>query len=117
MMHIENILQVKAWKILTRPTNLELNISQQPFNFLKKTLKIPFPCANFLQTECIDLSKKNRENVPEIFAKSVLSRDTNTAIDSDGLPRLGQVVICLFYIRSYFLVQEQLWNSLYMYFH
>ncbi|RLN39277.1 hypothetical protein C2845_PM01G38370 [Panicum miliaceum] len=45
-----------------------------------------------LFTECIDLSKKNRENVPEIFAKSVLSRDTSTAIDSDGLPRLGQTV-------------------------
>ena len=116
MMHIENILQVKAWKILTQPTNLELNISQQPFNFQKKNIK-DNPCANFLQTECIDLSKKNRENVPEIFAKSVLSRDTNTAIDSDGLPRLGQVVICSFYIKSYFLVQEQLLNSFYMYFH
>ncbi|KAG2537243.1 DNA-directed RNA polymerase I subunit 2-like [Panicum virgatum] len=48
--------------------------------------------GHIYQTECIDLSKKNRENVPEIFAKSVLSRDTNTAIDSDGLPRLGQTV-------------------------
>nr|TKV93120.1 hypothetical protein SEVIR_9G205100v2 [Setaria viridis] len=48
--------------------------------------------GHIYQTECIDLSKKNRENVPEIFAKSVLSRDTSTAIDSDGLPRLGQTV-------------------------
>ncbi|KAL6883540.1 hypothetical protein ACP4OV_010954 [Aristida adscensionis] len=48
--------------------------------------------GHIYQTECIDLSKKNRENVPEIFAKSVLSRDTSTAIDSDGLPRIGETV-------------------------
>ncbi|CAN6287845.1 unnamed protein product [Urochloa humidicola] len=48
--------------------------------------------GHIYQTECIDLSTKNRENVPEIFAKSVLSRDTSTVIDSDGLPRLGQTV-------------------------
>lgn len=48
--------------------------------------------GHIYQTECIDLSTKNRENVPEIFAKSVLSRDTSTAIDSDGLPRLGEAV-------------------------
>ncbi|OEL31517.1 DNA-directed RNA polymerase I subunit 2, partial [Dichanthelium oligosanthes] len=50
------------------------------------------PIYNLNATECIDLSTKKRENVPEIFAKSVLSRDTSTAIDSDGLPRLGQTV-------------------------
>ncbi|TVU32185.1 hypothetical protein EJB05_23907 [Eragrostis curvula] len=43
-------------------------------------------------TECIDLSTKSRDNVPEMFAKSALSRDTSTAIDSDGLPRLGEKV-------------------------
>ncbi|WVZ59479.1 hypothetical protein U9M48_009611 [Paspalum notatum var. saurae] len=43
-------------------------------------------------TECIDLSTKNREKVPEIFARSALSRDTSTAVDSDGLPRLGEEV-------------------------
>nr|CAB3499265.1 unnamed protein product [Digitaria exilis] len=48
--------------------------------------------GHIYQTECIDLSTKNRENVPEIFAKSALSRDTSSAIDSDGLPRLGQEV-------------------------
>ncbi|XP_062205028.1 DNA-directed RNA polymerase I subunit 2 [Phragmites australis] len=48
--------------------------------------------GHIYQTECIDLSKKDRENVPEIFAKSVLSRDTSTVIDSDGLPRLGETV-------------------------
>ncbi|CAD6205427.1 unnamed protein product [Miscanthus lutarioriparius] len=48
--------------------------------------------GHIYQTECIDLSTKSRDNVPETFAKSVLSRDTRTAIDSDGLPRLGQAV-------------------------
>jgi hypothetical protein len=64
-----------------------------------------------MQTECIDLSTKSRDNVPETFAKSVLSRDTSSAIDSDGLPRLGQVAMCSFYIKSYFLMQEQLLDS------
>lgn len=48
--------------------------------------------GHIYQTECIDLSTKSRDNIPETFAKSVLSRDTRTAIDSDGLPRLGQAV-------------------------
>ncbi|KAJ1294990.1 hypothetical protein BS78_01G188700 [Paspalum vaginatum] len=48
--------------------------------------------GHIYQTECIDLSTKNREKVPEIFARSALSRDTSTAIDSDGLPRLGEEV-------------------------
>ncbi|ONM05443.1 DNA-directed RNA polymerase I subunit 2 [Zea mays] len=43
-------------------------------------------------TECIDLSTKSRDNVPETFAKSILTRDTSNVIDSDGLPRLGQAV-------------------------
>ncbi|KAL6613997.1 hypothetical protein ACP70R_036267 [Stipagrostis hirtigluma subsp. patula] len=50
--------------------------------------------GHIYQTECIDLSKKNRENVPEIFKRSVSSRDyTSTAIDLDGLPRVGETVL------------------------
>lgn len=49
--------------------------------------------GHIYQTECIDLSTKNRENVPEIFAKSSLSRDTSTVIDSDGLPRIGEKIL------------------------
>jgi hypothetical protein len=56
----------------------------------------PFSCELFLQTECIDLSSKRRENVPEVFAKSRLSRDTSDVIDSDGLPRVGEVVINIY---------------------
>lgn len=48
--------------------------------------------GHIYQTECIDLSTKSRDNVPETFAKSILTRDTNNVIDSDGLPRLGQAV-------------------------
>lgn len=55
-----------------------------------------FFCELFLQTECIDLSAKRTENVPEIFAKSPLSRDTGDVIDSDGLPRVGEVMIYLY---------------------
>ncbi|KAK3135668.1 hypothetical protein QOZ80_5BG0421940 [Eleusine coracana subsp. coracana] len=47
--------------------------------------------GHIYQTECIDLSTKSRDNVPEAFAKSTLSRETNT-IDSDGLPRLAEEV-------------------------
>ncbi|EMS50874.1 putative DNA-directed RNA polymerase I subunit RPA2 [Triticum urartu] len=49
--------------------------------------------GDIFQTECIDLSAKRTENVPEIFAKSPLSRDTNNVIDSDGLPRVGETVV------------------------
>lgn len=34
--------------------------------------------------------------VPDVFAKSSLSRDTSTANDSDGLPRIEEVVIYLY---------------------
>ncbi|KAK3139294.1 hypothetical protein QOZ80_5AG0380850 [Eleusine coracana subsp. coracana] len=47
--------------------------------------------GHIYQTECIDLSTKSRDNVPESFAKSTLSRETS-AIDSDGLPRLAEEV-------------------------
>uniref|UniRef100_A0A452YHN6 DNA-directed RNA polymerase subunit beta n=1 Tax=Aegilops tauschii subsp. strangulata TaxID=200361 RepID=A0A452YHN6_AEGTS len=49
--------------------------------------------GDIFQTECIDLSAKRTENVPEIFAKSPLSRDTDNVIDSDGLPRVGETVV------------------------
>lgn len=49
--------------------------------------------GDIYQTECIDLSSKRRENVPEVFAKSRLSRDTGDVIDSDGLPRVGETVV------------------------
>lgn len=49
--------------------------------------------GDIFQTECIDLSAKRTENVPEIFAKSPLSKGTGDVIDSDGLPRVGETVV------------------------
>uniref|UniRef100_A0A0E0BC71 DNA-directed RNA polymerase n=1 Tax=Oryza glumipatula TaxID=40148 RepID=A0A0E0BC71_9ORYZ len=46
--------------------------------------------GHIFQTECIDLSAKSRDNVTEFFCKSNLSRDTTAAIESDGLPRIGE---------------------------
>ena len=66
-MQIENILQVKAWKILTQPTNLELNISQQPFNFQKKkTLKI-----TLVQTSCRPNALTYPRKTEKMFQKSL----------------------------------------------
>ncbi|KAF0930731.1 hypothetical protein E2562_034923 [Oryza meyeriana var. granulata] len=48
--------------------------------------------GHIYQTECIDLSAKSRENVMEFFCKSNLSRDTTAAIDSDGLPLIGEKI-------------------------
>ena len=70
----------------------------------------PFSCVLFMQTECIDLSAKRRENVPEIFAKSRLSRDTCDVIDSDGLPRVGEVVNYL-YKLGFSCVESKQWSS------
>uniref|UniRef100_A0A0D9XL29 DNA-directed RNA polymerase n=1 Tax=Leersia perrieri TaxID=77586 RepID=A0A0D9XL29_9ORYZ len=48
--------------------------------------------GHIYQTECIDLSAKSRDNVMEFFCKSNLSRETTTAIESDGLPRIGEKI-------------------------
>ncbi|KQJ97293.1 DNA-directed RNA polymerase I subunit 2 [Brachypodium distachyon] len=49
--------------------------------------------GDIYQTECIDLSTTRRGSVAEIFAKSSLSRDSSSVIDSDGLPRVGETIV------------------------
>ncbi|GJM88493.1 hypothetical protein PR202_ga04564 [Eleusine coracana subsp. coracana] len=75
------------------PRNMyQCQMAKQTMGFCGQALKFRTDVKAFhLQTECIDLSTKSRDNVPEAFAKSALSRETNT-IDSDGLPRLAEEV-------------------------
>jgi hypothetical protein len=67
MMHIENILQAEAWKILVQPTNSELNISQQPFNFLKNIKNNPFLVKTFCRPNALTYPRKTEK----MFQKSL----------------------------------------------